>query len=44
MDTTMVGAHGLQSMASVDVIARVQAVVVAALIHWNQRGVSNANQ
>ena len=45
MDTTMVGAHGLQSMASVDVIARVQAAVVeAARHHWNQRGVSNANQ
>jgi hypothetical protein len=40
-----VGAHGLQLMASVDVIDRVQAaVVVAALHHWNQRGVSNANQ
>ena len=44
MDTTMVGAHGLQSMASVDVIARVQAAVGAARHHWNQRGVRNANQ
>ena len=45
MDTTGVGAHGLQSMASVDVIARVQAAVVeAAQHHWNQRGVRNANQ